>query len=397
MWCCQTINMETSLNFKTSTLYVGDNLQYLRGMNSESVDLIYLDPPFNSSRNYVSATGQESFQDTWKWDDDDVRWLGEIDRKNSALSSLIECYSSIEGKDTAAYLCFMAVRLLEMHRVLKPTGSIYLHCDDTAGHMLQSLMSAIFGRANFRNQVSWKRHTAAGKTNQFGPKRYSRSVDLLLFYAKSKDTKLSPFIPVPDDEIQEYFPLVDEEGRRYRLDTSSPIFCSPNMGPRPNLCYKWSPPDKPDLVFENPTKSGWKLSVERLEEEYAKGNIRVRTDGKLERRKYQDGHKGKPIPSLWDDVKPVLGVKEKTGFPTQKPLALLQRVVRSSSNPGEVVLDPFAGSGTTLEAAHQLDRQFVGIEENAYNAKAILERFAKAGIALTSSIEIPVSRHLVSL
>lgn len=352
-------------NWQNRTLFIADNLPVLRGMNSESVALIYLDPPFNSDEQYKATIGTKAegqkFNDTWRWTDLDERWLGEIDRRNEALSAVIHTARLTQNDGTAAYLVMMGIRLLELRRVLKPTGSIYLHCDDTAGHYLKLAMDAVFAAGNYRNDIAWKRHTSVAKGSQHAPKTWGRNMDSILYYAKEAGkAPLRPYRAMTEEERRQQFPLQDEEGRRY-YDDSAHIYRTPGMGERPNLCFRWSPPGRPDLVFENPHKSGWRLSKPRLNEEWRLGNIKVKPNGKLQRRKYEEAFKGKQVGNLWDDINPAAG-KESTGWKTQKPLALLQRIIKASSNPGEVVLDPFAGCATCCVAAEIEGRQWVGIE-----------------------------------
>lgn len=176
------------VNFNNRTLFISDNLPVLRGLNSETVDLIYLDPPFNSKKQYKAPIGTKAegqkFDDTWRWTDLDERWLGEIDRRNEALSTVIRAARLTQGDGTAAYLTMMGIRLLELHRVLKSTGSIYLHCDDTANSYLRLSMDAVFGKDNFRNEIIWKRQSS----NNASGSRAGRIADHILFYSASKDS-----------------------------------------------------------------------------------------------------------------------------------------------------------------------------------------------------------------
>ena len=351
-------------NFKDRTLFIEDNLNVLRGMNSETVDLIYLDPPFNSKEEYKAPIGTQAegqvFDDTWRWTDLDARWVGEISRRCPALNAAIEAARLAQNDGTAAYLAFMGIRLLELHRVLKPTGSIYLHCDDTADSYLRMSMDAVFGASAFRNEIVWKR-TGAGKSNQYGKRSWPRNTDSILFYSKNSRNDLSPYRKLTDEEALKRFNLQDENGRRF-YDDSGNLQRGRTLGDRPNLCYTFTPPDRPDLEFEPKNPSGWCLSQKRMLEEYEKGNIVVRGDTrKLQRRKYQEDYKGAMTPSLWDDIAPP-GTKESTDWRTQKPLALLERIIKASSKPGDLVLDPFAGCATCLVAAEMEGRRWVGIE-----------------------------------
>ena len=354
------------VNINSKTIFTGDNLPIMRGMNSESVDLIYLDPPFNSKANYAAPIGSEAagaaFKDTWTLSDVDITWLDLIEAKHSALNRVIHAAMTNSDK---SYLIYMAVRLLEMKRILKDTGSVYLHCDPTMSHLLKLVMDAVFGKRNFRSEITWKRATSTQKGSQHRSLRWGNNVDILLFYASSLSTSLSPERELTEQEIREKFDRVDENGRRY-YDDSAHIWSSPNMGPRPNLCYEWR-------GFVNPHPSGWRLSKERLEEEYQKGNIVIRPDGKLERRKYLEDYKGASYGNLWDDILPASG-NERTGYPTQKPVALLDRIIKASSNEGDVILDPFCGCATTLVAADRLQREWIGIDISAKAAELVVER-----------------------
>jgi len=345
------------MNVQNRTIFSNDNLPILRGLDTDTIDLIYLDPPFNSNRNYAAPIGSEAagaaFKDTWTLSDVDNAWHGEIADREPALYQAIHAAELTHGKGMKSYLIMMAVRLLEMKRVLKNTGSIYLHCDPTASHYLKVMMDSIFGKNNFRSEITWKRATSTQKGSQHRSSRWGNNADILLYYAASKTTSLRPERELTEAKILKKFKHVDEKGRRY-ANYSSTLFRYPGMGERPNLCFEWR-------GFVNPHPSGWRLSKSRLEEEYQKGNIVIRADGKLERRKYLEDYKGASYGNIWDDVPPP-SKAERTGYPTQKPIALLERIIKASSNPGEVVLDPFCGCATTCVAAERLGRQWIGID-----------------------------------
>ena len=345
------------MNVQNRTVFSNDNLPVLRGIDTESVDLIYLDPPFNSNRNYAAPIGSTAagaaFKDTWTLSDVDNAWHGEIADREPALYQAIHAAELTHGKGMKSYLIMMAVRLLEMKRVLKKTGSIYLHCDPTASHYLKVTMDSIFGKSNFRSEVTWKRTTSTQKGSQHRSLRWGNNADTLLYYAASSSTSLRPERELTETEILKKFKHTDENGQRYYND-SAHIWSTPNMGERPNLCYEWR-------GFVNPHPSGWRLSKERLEEEYQKGNIVIRPDGKLERRKYLKDYKGASYGNIWDDVLPPAG-EERTGYPTQKPIALLERIVKASSDKDDIVLDPFCGCATTCVAAERHQRQWIGID-----------------------------------
>ena len=291
------------MNVENRTILEGDNLHILRGLDSETIDLIYLDPPFNSNRTYEAPIGSEAagaaFKDAWTLSDLDNAWHGELAEHEPALYSAISAAEFSHSKSMKAYLVMMGIRMLEMKRILKPTGSIYLHCDPTASHYLKMMMDSVFGKNNFRSEVTWKRATSTQKGSQHRSMRWGNNADILLFYAASRSTSLRPERELTESEILEKFKRIDENGRRY-YDDSAHIWSSPNMGARPNLCYEWR-------GFVNPHPSGWRLSKERLEEEYQKGNIVIRPDGKLERRKYLKDYKGASYGNIWDDILPAAG------------------------------------------------------------------------------------------
>ena len=332
----------------------------------ESVDLIYLDPPFNSKRLYNAFIGNAqwvAFDDTWRWSEA-VNDFHEI-ASDVSMGGTMEGLQTIHGEGPElAYLSYMANRLRECYRVLKPTGSLYLHCDPTMSHSLKLVMDGIFGKRNFRNEIVWKRATSKAKGSQHWPKTWGNNTDTILFYGKGKDARVNPFRKLNFDEITVKFPKVDENGKRYK-DDSAHIWSTPGMGARPNLCYTWR-------GFTNPHPSGWRLSKERLEEEYQNGNFVIRQDGKLERRAYESDYRGEPIGNLWADIDPAMG-NERVGFPTQKPVELLKRIVKASSREGDTILDPFCGCGTTIEAAQALNRNWTGIDI-CVNACEIIEK-----------------------
>lgn len=353
-------------NWQNKTVFTGDNLPILRGMNSASVDLIYLDPPFNSKSNYAAPIGSKAagaeFKDTWTLTDLDIAWLDLIESKHPALNRVIQAALI---KSDKSYLIYMAVRLIEMKRILKDTGSIYLHCDPTMSHGLKLVMDSLFGTKNFRTQISWKRATSAQKGSQHQSKRWGNNTDIILYYSRSEKTQLNPYRKLTDKERLVKFNKTDEEGRRY-YDDSAHIWRTPNMGARPNLCYEWR-------GFVNPNPAGWRLSKERLEEEYEKGNFVILPEGKLQRRKYESDYKGSTFGNFWDDINFVQG-NESVGYPTQKPLALLERIINASSKANDVVFDPFCGCATTLVAADRLQRQWIGIDISSKAVELVANR-----------------------
>ncbi len=341
------------------TLYYGDNLHILRNyIADKSVDLIYLDPPFNSKADYnvlfKESSGERSdsqiraFSDFWKWDQESAQTFDDIIMGSQASSPVKEAMTAmvklLGHNDMSAYLVMMAIRLLEMKRVLKPTGSIYLHCDPTASHYLKIMMDQIFGGENFRNEIVWKRSHPKGLAFT----RFASDHDIILYYGKDKTKiKWNPqYLPYDKDAILEQYNLTDADGRRYQLTS----LLNPNPD-RPNLTYE----------FKGVTRV-WRWTKERMLEEEARGRIVVPESGKIPRyKRYLDEQEGLPIDDIWNDIGFVQGA-ERLGYQTQKPLALLERIISASSNEGDLVLDPFCGCGTAIHAAQKLGRDWVGID-----------------------------------
>lgn len=371
----------------TNRLYYGDNLDVLREhLRDESVDLVYLDPPFNSNANYnilfkspagTQADAQiEAFEDTWHWNDRAEDAFDQVARSgNTKAFDLLNAMRGFLGEnDMMAYLSMMAIRLIELHRVLKPTGSLYLHCDPTASHYLKLLLDGVFGAENYRNEIVWKRKAGRGETNNAAI-RFGVSHDIIMFYAKSRATPLHrQHRPNSSAYIETKFVHRDADGRIYRLDNLT----SPS--PRPNLTYEYKgylPPEK-----------GWAVSRETMERMDAEGRIYFPADKskRLQRKRYLDELEGETVDTLWDDIPPINSqAQERLGYPTQKPLALLERIIAASSNEGDVVLDPFCGCGTAVHAAQKLGRQWVGIDITHLAISLIEKRLKSAfpGIAFT--------------
>lgn len=291
-------------NFANQTIWTADNLLILRGMNSECIDLIYLDPPFNSNANYAAPIESEAagakFKDTWSLSDIDVEWINLIEAKHPALYRILLATMTSNDK---SYLVYMAARLLEMHRILKPTGSIYLHCDPTMSHYLKLLMDAVFGRSeeNFVNEIVW--HYQTGGASK---RHYSRKHDVLFFYGRTRNYKFYP------DRIKKK----REMGALKRMQSSP-------------------------------------------------HTARITTDDKL------------PM-DVWTDIQALNPMaKERMGYPTQKPLALLERMIKASSDEGDVVLDPFCGCATACIAAELEERQWVGIDISPKAADLVKKRMKK--------------------
>ena len=341
-----------------------------------TVDLIYLDPPFNSNATYNvlyasdSAGGAQTraFNDTWSWDAAAGERLAMYEGATArpAHKAIIGLEGILGASGMLAYLTYMAERLEQMHRLLKLTGSLYLHCDPTASHYLKVVLDAIFGAANFRNEIIWNRSNNP-KGSQHKMRRFSPFTDTILYYSMSPETTLNldrVRIPLSDDEIARKYPYQDEQGRY----ADGPILRSDSMGHRPNLVYAYK--------GFTPGPAGWRVKREILEDIDAKGNLAWTKSGAV-RRKLRPGDvgRGNPVGSLWDDIAPINSqARERLGYPTQKPRVLLDRILKASSNPGDVVLDPFCGCGTTIDAARRLNRKWVGIDISAFAIDLIRDR-----------------------
>jgi len=365
-------------NFK-NTLYYGDNLEILREyIPDESVDLIYLDPPFNSKKAYniifKDKSGRyppsqiKAFDDTWHWSEETEQVMWELHQSQypPELVRMLDSMRNFLGtSDMMAYLVMMAIRLWELHRVLKPTGSIYLHCDPTASHYLKILMDQIFGVKNFRNEIIWKRTFAHND-----PKRFGNNYDVLLFYTKSdRYTFNHVYVPYSKDYVERFF-RHEDNGRRYQLITLTGAGVTKGESGKPWRGYNpssrnrhWSVPQRVvnRLVGEEKAK---KMSIfERLELLYRHGYIVFSKKGVPRLKQFLDEMPGVPAQAIWDDIPPVSAhSKERLGYPTQKPLALLERIIKASSNEGDIVLDPFCGCGTAVVAAEKLGRKWIGID-----------------------------------
>ena len=337
-------------NFVDKTIWTGDNLDILRGLNSESVDLIYLDPPFNSNRNYAAPVGSRAagaaFKDTWTLSDLDTAWMGLIADEQPAMYKVIEAAGLTHGKGMQSYLCMMAVRLVEMRRVLKDTGSIYLHCDPTASHYLKMLMDSIFGSGSSKNDIIWQRTGAHNDAS-----RYGSIADYLLFYAKTDEwTWNAQYTPYSDAYIRERYHYIEEgTGRRFWPNQMTDA----GQGP---------PREIGGEIREPPNGRHWAYTQEDIYRHEKEGRIYWSKNGRPYIKNYLDERKGRPLQNIWTDVVMTKSGSERIGYPTQKPLALLERIISASSNPGDVVLDPFCGCATACVAAEKLGRKWVGID-----------------------------------
>ena len=349
------------------TIFIRDNLEVLRTFTDKSVDLIYLDPPFNSNKNYGSPIGSKAagfhFKDMWYLSDTDEAWWGELSDKHPDLYEIIHAVGCVNGDRDKSYLIYMAMRLLEMHRVLKPTGSIYLHCDQTMSHSLKLVMDAIFGKDEFKNEIIWKRIHGAGKRSQFKISNYGKNSDTILFYAKEnyyfngEDIK----IEYSKEYVDKKFKYVDKKGKYQRRNPFRPI----GLGERPNLCYEYK-------GFKNPNPSGWTVSKKRLIEIDKAGDLEI-VNNKIYRKLRLEKSRGYPVNNIWEDISQSMG-KEKTGYSTQKPLALLERIIKASCPEDGLILDPFAGCATACIAAEKLQRKWIGIDLSPLAGKLLKQR-----------------------
>ncbi len=344
-------------------LYFGDNLPILRErLSDDSVDLIYLDPPFNSNATYnvlfkeadsaQSAAQIQAFDDTWHWSiEAEATYEDVVVNGPRALSDMLQSMRRFLGQsDMMAYLTMMAPRMVEMHRILKPNGSIYLHCDHTAGHFLRMLLDAVFGTERFHSQIAWRRASAHNDARQ-GGRRHGRVTDTLLYYCKGDAWTWNQLYAPYDQEYVEsmYRHTEPETGRRYRLDNLT----GPGGASKGN----------PQYEVMGVTRY-WRYSRERMQELIDSGRVvQSRPGGVPSYKRYLDEMPGAPLQDFWDDIKPIGSrAKERLGYPTQKPEALLDRIIRTSSNEGDVILDPFCGCGTAVAVAERLNRRWIGID-----------------------------------
>ncbi len=361
-----------------NNLFYGDNLDILKkSIKDSSIDLIYLDPPFQSGRDYniifkpesnglKGATSQiKTFEDTWNWGAEAEREYIEllmgtlttdppsqklIDFMKAMRNYLAEC-------PLMAYLCMMAPRLLEMKRVLKPTGSIYLHCDPTASHYLKLLMDGVFGTGSYRNEITWKRSFAHNDS-----KRYGANVDIILFYTKTLSYTWNPIYTLHNAEYIARFRQTDIDGRLWTDDSLSAKGLSGG-----GYTYEYKG-----------TTSLWRVPLETMQRLDTANKLHFTNKGGIRMKRYLDENKGTPLQCLWDDIPPINSqARERMGYPTQKPEALLERIIKASSNEGDIVLDPFCGCGTTIAAAEKQKRKWIGIDITYLSIDVIKKRLEK--------------------
>lgn len=338
----------------TNTLFYGDNLDVLRRhIPDEIVDLVYLDPPFNSNQNYNvlfcekdghrAASQIHAFEDTWTWNREGEAVYADLQVAGGRVADCIKAFRTFLGEcDMLAYLVMMAPRLVELRRVMKPTASIYLHCDPAASHYLKMLMDAVFGPEHFRNEISWRRSNPKSLVTV----NFPNCRDVILRYSKTGDVTFNMIYEEHDpDYVEKAYKYTDAKGR-YRL---LPLL-NPNDN-RPNLTYE----------FLGVTRV-WRWTRERMQQAYRDGVVVQLKPGAVPQyKKYLADSKGRTVTDDWGDVQQAAG-SEALGYPTQKPVALLERIITASSNAGDLVLDPFCGCGTTIAAAQKLGRPWIGID-----------------------------------
>lgn len=361
-------------------LLFGDNLHWLSRMDDEAIDLIYLDPPFNSQAAYNilyrSPDGEESqaqyltFIDSWRWGPATDSALARVISSGSPAAGIITSLQNhMQKSDLMAYLVMMTARLIELHRALKPTGSLYLHCDSSASHYLKIILDSVFGPASFRNEIIWKRSHAHSDSKQ-GARHFGRITDTILYYTKGRDAIWNTLHTDYNEDYTSgmYKHVEPETGRRYGLfDLSGPGGASKG---------------NPEFEFLGVTRF-WRFTREKMNALLQQGRIVQTKPGTVPRQKrYLDEMPGVQLQNLWDDL-PILSnrSREALGYQTQKPLALLERIIKASSNPGDVVLDPFCGCGTAIEAAHMLDRNWIGIDITALAIDVVERRLSRRGLS----------------
>ena len=375
-------------------LIYGDNLKVLHEgrIAQESVDLVYLDPPFNSNRSYnvifakhagMDATAQiEAFDDTWHWTpatDHQYEQYALAGELPSQVADALVAFRTLLGEnDAMAYLVNMAPRLVELRQVLKPTGSLYLHCDPTMSHYLKMLLDAIFGPNRFVNEIIWKRSTAHSDTTQ-GARHMGRIHDTILFYSGGNSYKFNPQrVDYDQSYIESHYRFIEEgTNRRYRKGDLTAA------KPGGDTSYEWK-------GVRPYAGRYWAYSRENMEEFEHEGRLVYTRTGMPEYKRYLDEMPGVGLQDIWTDIPPINSqAAERLGYPTQKPVALMERIIKSSSDPGDVVLDPFCGCGTTIDAAQRLGRQWIGIDITFIAIDLIEKRLRHAfGTGITKTYKV---------
>ena len=384
-------------NINNRTVYCKDNLDILQGMDSQTIDMIYLDPPFNKKKSFHAPIGSSSegasFKDTWFKEDVKTEWLTDIRLEQPELHAYLGNVAHFAETSDFNYLTYMAVRIIECHRVLKDTGSIFYHCDDTMQHYIKLMLDIVFGRNNFKNEINWRRSNSHNNGKLFG-----RITDAILYYQKSANHIFNN-VYVPREDILSYFPHTEKEtNRKYQ-------HC--------------------DLEIRNKTanefrivngkkyysKRGWKWTQNKFDKELANNSyvIHFNKNGSIRYKLYADNDKGNQVQDLWLDMKvATMSKNENLGYPTQKPLSLMRRIIECSTNEGDMVLDPFMGGGSTCVAAEHLSRQWIGIDVSMEAYTIVKQRLVKdvqgqldgqtdafgSQIAITATTTPPMRNHI---
>ena len=359
-------------NVSNRTIFCKDNLDILAGIDSGCIDLIYLDPPFNKNKTFTAPVGSSakgaSFDDIFRQEDIKKEWLLTIREDHPSLYYLLEGIRRASQTSTFAYLAYMAIRLFECRRTLKETGSIWLHCDPTMSHYLKITMDCIFGQEHFLSDITWKRYAP----HSLATSAVDTVSDHILYYARDKNRVFARRVTrFPDkEEMHRKFPHVEPETqRRYQHVALEQSSNKSSAGEARNI--------KGNKVTSD---IGWRWSQKTFEERLSKNPhlIHWTGTGRPRYKIYADEHKGRPVGNVWTDI-PYLssGASERTGYPTQKPLALLERIIEASSNPGDMILDPFCGCATTCIAAERLDRKWIGIDKSALAYDLVRERLER--------------------
>ena len=372
------------MNNWTNKIYTGDCLYVLNGLDTNSVDLIYLDPPFNSNRVFSAPIGSKaagsSFEDMWKWEDVDKLYLEEMITEYPFMVNMIQTIDVMHSKPMKAYITYMAQRIIQMARVLKDDGSFYLHCDPTASHYLKIICDRVFGKNKFRSEITWKRNSSHNDSKSFG-----NISDKILFYGNNIDTS-EVRVPLNEDYVKKFYRYKDKRGV-YRADNLSAKGLSGGG-------YEY------DLNGHN---GPWRYPKKRMQELIDDDRIHYpkKKDGVPAFKRYLKDNKGQVPSNLWTDISTIQSKsKERTGYPTQKPLALLRRIITASSNEGDMVFDPFCGCATTCVAAQQLGRQWIGIDIESQAADLLIDRLTTdAGLFkdFTHRTDIPKRTDISSI
>jgi len=358
-------------------LFFGDNLEILKDLYHNQpegfIDLIYIDPPFNSKRNYNvlfesldmkdTKAQKEAFADTWT-NVSYLEMLNEIKEIDLNLYNFIHALDLVNiSKSAISYLTTMAIRIWYMHKLLKPTGSFYLHCDPTMSHYLKIISDLVFQEKNFVNEIVWKRSDAHSDSKQ-GAKHYGRIHDIILFYKKSDAAVYNTiFNPLPQSTVDNWYKNIEEgTGRRYNKGDMQ----APGGAAKGNPHYEW-----------NGHLKYWRYSKENMQKLHDEGRIVYSKSGMPYQKRYLEDSKGIPLQDWWDDISMLRGINksaENLGYPTQKPVALMERIIQASSSEGDLVADFFCGCGTTIAAAEKLKRNWLGADISHLAIKLIAKR-----------------------